>query len=158
MAMMGLFGRLTNEASFAGLQVLLLVVVLAVTFAEALGANLLCSQVLETGMSVLLLPSLSLLAHVWWFCVSQTSPQKEKEGTLSAFPVGHIFRIRTSSGSITHLSCLLHHLCCHLAVFFLVYFPNVPLFSVWIFGVAHYLYTCAYQCYEILLCCYQLRS
>lgn len=66
---------------------------------------------------MLLFPSPSLLAHPWWFCASQHLPQKERQGTLSASPIGHlIFGTRTSSGSITHLSCLLHLLCCHLAV------------------------------------------
>lgn len=150
MAVMGLFRRLTNKASFTGAQVPVMAVVLAITLMEAVRAKLLCFQVLETGaQSVLLLPS--LLARPSWFCASQPPPQKERQRTSSASPIGHlILGTRTCSGSITHVSC---QLCCHLARFFLLACFPVHCLCKYATILCLSLWSCTFFIY---LCCYQL--
>lgn len=72
--------------------------------------------------SVLLFPSSSSLTRPWWFCLYQPPPQKEREGTLFPCPIGClIYGMRTSSDSITRLSCLSYHLCYHLSEVFYVF-------------------------------------
>ena len=81
MAAMGLFRRLTNEASFAGVRVPVMAVVLAVALTEAVGAKLLCSQVLETGAEVccFFLPHLCSLI-VGGFVLLSLLPKREGRG------------------------------------------------------------------------------